>query len=265
MARSPLALSIDPVLTWGAIIHLVVAAIALAALLVDAAPILGVHPGLKPMKFALSIAVFLGSMAILVPCLSLGADTRRVIAWALAIAMALEMIAIAVQALRGTTSHFNRATPVDHALWNLMIAAIAVATLATFVVAAIAIARPLASLDGRPMPALVATAWRIGLAFFVLGALTGFRMGAQLAHSVGGPDGGPGLPLVNWSTQHGDLRAAHFVGLHALQSLPLTAAVLARAPVAGPARWASLAVVIAVHVLLAAWATWRALTGRPIG
>lgn len=211
---------LDRVLAWVGAAHLLVAVVCLAALTRDAAPILGVHPAFKPMKFGFSIAVFLGTMAVIVPMLSIGSGWRSALAWILSMTMIVEMFPIIVQAVRGTTSHFNTQGTFNTALWQVMVVAIVIATSAMVGVAAVATLRPLMWPDGVPVSSLSATAWRAGLWMFLFVAVSGFSMGGRLRHSVGGDDGGPGLRLVNWSLTHGDLRVSHFVAMHAMQTLP---------------------------------------------
>jgi hypothetical protein len=50
---------------------------------------------------------------------------------------------------------------------------------------------------------------------------------ANMGHTFGAVDGGPGIPFTNWSTQAGDMRAAHFFTLHGLQLIPLFAYAMA--------------------------------------
>jgi hypothetical protein len=90
------------------------------------------------------------------------------------------------------------------------------------------------------------------------------------AHSVGVPDGGPGMPFTGWSTTGGDLRIPHFVGIHAMQVLPLIAILLsqlgARVTVLRDARVRARLVRVsaATYAGLVGLVTWQALRGQPL-
>jgi hypothetical protein len=213
-------------------------AIAVVGLLVDPRTITGAPAWLKPAKFAVSITIYTLTLAWIFSLIPNWVRTRRIVEWTTAIVMVLEVVIIDLQAFRGTTSHFNVGTVLDGVLFTTMGAAIVTQTLSTIAVA-VALWRE------RLPDAALGWALRLGMIITIVGAMTGGLMtrptDAQLtaaragermliagAHTVGAPDGGPGLPGTGWSTEHGDLRVAHFVGLHALQVLPVIALLLRR-------------------------------------
>jgi hypothetical protein len=115
------------------------------------------------------------------------------------------------------------------------------------------------------VPPAYAWAVRLGLVIFLLGSAVGSMMVSRRAHAVGVPDGGPGLPVVNWSTEGGDLRVAHALGLHALQVLPLAAWGLGLLGRFGPGQQTAAVFALAVvYVLTWALTLHQALQGRPL-
>jgi hypothetical protein len=203
-------------LTRFAVIHLVVLAILLVLMLFDARQITGVNIWLKPAKFALSISVFMLTMAWLLGELQRPVWLISVITVAVIGAMSLEQFLITLQAARETTSHFNSSTPFDSAVFSLMGFGVAANSLTAMVVLVLFLCH-----DSGDRPAY----WmgiRTGLVIFLLGSVQGFAMIANGGHTVGGEDGGPGIPLLAWSNVAGDLRVAHFIGIHAIQVLPLS-------------------------------------------
>ncbi|HEX4915026.1 MAG TPA: hypothetical protein VFV51_13755, partial [Vicinamibacterales bacterium] len=228
----------SPALTFTGVVMLGVLVLAAVGLAVDPRVVTGAPVWLKPAKFAASIAIYAATLAWIFTYLGQWPRLRRTVGWITAVVMAIEMAIIAGQAYRGTGSHFNAATPLDMMLFSIMGVAIVVQTLSTIAVA-VALWRQ------HFQDAALGWALRLGMTITIVGAFTGGLMTtptrAQLAaaragepmtiagaHTVGAPDGGPGLVGTGWSTQHGDLRVPHFLGLHALQALPIVALGLAR-------------------------------------
>ena len=183
----------------------------------DNSLILGIGRWIKPMKFASSIAIYSVTLAVFLYFLRGFEVPSKVISWGAILLMSGEMILISVQVLRGTTSHFNTTTPLNAAIFSTMGLMILTNTLLIIWLAVIYFR---ADID---LPSAVVWGMRLGLIVFILGSIEGGYMASHLSHSIGAADGGRGLPFINWSVTDGDLRAAHFIGLHAFQAIPLAA------------------------------------------
>ena len=215
---------VNPALSGTGWLNVALAALALVLLLVDHRLIAGAPAWLKPLKFSLSIVAFAWTLGWLLADLPAPAQRSvQVLSWGVALSMLVEQAVIFAQAARGTTSHYNASTPLNALLFGLMGLFIVVNTLLT------AWALYLAWRYQPHGPAGYVWGLRLGLLVFLVGSLLGGFMIHHLQHTVGAPDGGPGLPGLGWSTRAGDLRAAHFLGMHALQALPLLGWALSRA------------------------------------
>lgn len=177
----------------------------------------------KPIKFALSTAVLSCSVGWFCGYLPQGKDIA-VINWIIIITLTFEVFYIAWQAARGQASHYNISTPFYTFMYSMMAIAAIIATLAVGYVGM----KFFGASFTVELPDYYLWAIRFGFILFVIFSFEGFLMGARLAHTVGAADGGKGIPFLNWSIGYGDLRIAHFVGMHALQALPLLAWYLLR-------------------------------------
>lgn len=247
---------------------------------VDSRLITGAPAWLKPTKFVVSFAIYSLTIAWLLGLVKQTNLFKRLfvtfVGWSVIIAFTIEITGLVLQTVRDVRSHFNYATPFDNTVISVM-------AIAIFILWGINLLLVVFLLFERfDSPAL---AWgvRLGMIIALLGMLEGMLMVSNVsaqqlaqmqagdpvtilgAHSVGVEDGGPGLPGLNWSTEGGDLRAAHFVGMHALQVLPLLALFLSRRRRL-KAWQASLLVWIAgtVYLGLILLLTWQALRAQSI-
>ncbi|WP_112698126.1 hypothetical protein [Micromonospora noduli] len=247
----------------------VLAVVAVVGILVDPRVLTGAPIWLKPFKFAVSFVLYgatLAWMLSLLPRRSRAVERAVVVIVAVAV---VENALIVGQVIRGQTSHFNDTTPLNTALFATMGAAIMVLFFAHLVIGIVVLIQ-------RIPDRVAATAVGWGLGLSLLGMLAAVPMalpmqdpgieGVSGAHSVGVPDGGPGLPLVGWSTTGGDLRIGHFVGLHALQALPILAILLSRFATRLDERTRARLLVVAgvAYGVLTVLLTWQALREQPL-
>ncbi|WP_264353858.1 hypothetical protein [Pseudarthrobacter sp. MM222] len=247
----------------------------LAGLIFDPRLLDGAPLWAKPFKFSISILVYALTLSWLLAQLP---RWRRLAWWVgtvAAVFLTVEMVIIGGAAAAGHTSHFNVSTPLAAGLWSVMAASIVIVWLAALVVALLLFRAP-------PGDRAQSLAIRAGLVIALIGMALAFLMtgptadqlnnfqGIAGAHTVGLRDGGPGLPLLGWSTEAGDLRVPHFVGMHALQVIPLAALLLElgarRIPVlrAAATRLGLLWILVMSYLGALALLTVQALAGQSV-
>ncbi|MET9217049.1 MULTISPECIES: hypothetical protein [unclassified Nocardia] len=258
-------------LLYFAAVNAVLAVVAVIGMLVDDRVIAGSTAWFKPGKFAISFVFYCLALAWLISLRPKASRLTGAMATVIVVAGAIEQLVIFGQVIRGNRSHYNMTTTVDAVLWITMGSTIIVLFLATMVVAV------QLSLS-RIGDAAITWSIRLGLAITLVGLALGNLMpgresgvdGIAGAHTVGAPDGTPGMPLTGWSTTDGDLRIPHFVGMHALQAVPLFAALLVllapRIPLLRVLR-VRLGLVVTMaagYAAVLALVTWQALRGQPL-
>lgn len=217
-------------LTVLTVVNAVVLVVAVPLRFLDPTLIAGVPAWDKPIKFAIAFLAFGPTMLWIYSRVRVGRLGRialELVGWSMVVEIAL----IVLQAARGVMSHFNYSTPLNATIFSLMAAFTGIFAIAALIVGVV--------LARRKLEGLIGLAITLSVPIMTLGAIQGFSMTAPKpgqieagrvivgGHTIGAPQvQGPGLPFLGWSTEHGDLRVAHFVGLHVLQILPLAALLL---------------------------------------
>jgi hypothetical protein len=257
-------------------------AVASVGLFIDGRELMQASVWEKPLKFGMSFVIYGATLAWLLPKLRRARRTMWALGTVFAVTGLIDVGFIAVQAARGTYSHFNVNTDAFNQIGQVVFSSGVVGLFGASLLIAVML---LFQRVGDP-----ALTWslRVGIGLSVIGmALASFIRGwaatgprtAEDAygnpvtllgqHGVGAPDG-DGMAITNWSTAGGDLRVPHFIGLHSIQVFVLVVLLLtalaARISWLGSERVRAqlTGVVILGYTGLFTITTWQALRGQSL-
>jgi hypothetical protein len=251
----------------------------IAGIFLDSRYITGAPAWLKPTKFAISVSIYTFTILWFLSFVDTSKKWRarmvKTLGWGLVLTLTAEWVGIITQVFRGVTSHFNISSPLNAALWSLMAVAIMILFITNIVIAVLLLRQ-------RFENPVFAWGLRLGLLITIVGLGEGYLMTSPTAqqmagwkngeavtivgaHTVGVEDGGKGLPGLTWSTEGGDLRIGHFVGMHALQVLPFVAWFVSRRRKLSKRQQLQLVWTAGIGYLgLVVLVTWQALRAQPI-
>lgn len=212
----------SPILYAIVLIHFVFAIVCIGGIFIDDRTLMGISVWIKPLKFWISGGIFILTTGFLITKYPYSTLKKNILRNITSFTLLIETGIIFYQATRGVRSHYNQESMFDGMLFAAMGILIGI-NVAIMVLLAFDAAR-LKLKVAKPIQVAICIGWIV----VIVGSWVGGQMISQMSHNVGVVDGGEGLPILNWSTVGGDLRIAHFVGLHGIQIIPLFAWMLVK-------------------------------------
>lgn len=206
----------DPFLYRVGLFMFITGALLLLPLSFDSRTVLGINPWIKPIKFCLSVGVYLFTIAWFLEYIKSHKRIKRLISYVTGISMILEILIVIFQAMRAVKSHFNEDTTFDQILFGIMGLLIGLSTI-MIVIYFLTLFFGKSTISGPYRLSIL-----LSIILFLVASGVGGIMISNGAHTVGAADGGDGIFFFNWSTEYGDLRIAHFIGMHAIQIIPMS-------------------------------------------
>ena len=230
----------NPMLVLLVLVNLVLIGVGLIGLAVDPRTVLNAPVWAKTTKFSISVAVYGGTLLWMLSHIQSRPRAAQFVANGTGAILLFEMALIVMQAVRGVPMHFNQATPFDTIVWRIMSVTITMFFVIDLIGAILLLREKMAN-------RVLAWSLRLGLLVALIGMALAFAMSAPTApqmaalqagqsidmmgaHNIGAMVDGQTrmLPFLGWNMDGGDLRIAHFIGLHGLQVIPLLGLLLAR-------------------------------------
>ena len=237
-------------LFWFGLLCLSLSIIFLVLTKITSTQVHGVNAWFKPFKFAVSIGLFSWTMALY--CDYLSDFNVTPFNWTVITLFGFELIYIIFQASKGQLSHFNISTPTHSLIYSLMGLIAVLVTLYTAYIGLLFLTQSFPNL-----PNYYVWSIRLGILIFIVFSFEGGLMGSRMNHSVGAINDNSNWWILGWSKTVGDLRVSHFIGMHALQILPLLSFYIFK-------NTKATIVISIIYGLLATTTLVQALNGKPI-
>ena len=220
----------------------------------------GISVWSKPTKFGLSTGIYFLTLvwfATFLDARTLRGTGGKWLVGISSIAGIFEVVYIAIMASLGEASHFNFSSIFTIIMYIFMgVGAVSMVVILPWMAYLIAKQNSMAN-------ALV-FAIVIGLCLTcLLGGGFGIYLSGNVGHWVNAaPTDANGIWLFNWATDGGDLRVAHFFGIHAMHAFPIFVVLL-------PQHWSqkfklkTLIFFIVGYVMFSAHTFFQAINGQP--